>query len=124
MDHPHGHRAQEQNFVTFGNEGETIGFAEIAGEFGEQFVGGDADAGGQAAFGKNRPLQFARHRHRLKERFIGVWWSNRTACSRCIRFDSQARRLTYNVREVEIRFINRNLLDEGPGLRDKRHDVP
>ena len=106
MDHPHGHRSEEQDFVAFGNQCEAVGFAEIAGELGEQFVRGDADAGREAALGKNRPLQLARQRHRLKERFIGIWWRNRAACSRCICIDSQARRLTYNVREVEIRFIN------------------
>src|SRR5205823_13361660 len=108
----------------FGNEGQTVGFTEVTGELGEQFVRGDADAGGKSAFGKKLPLQRARQRHGMKERFIGIVWNNRAACSRCICFDSQGRRPTYCLREVEISFINRNLLDERAGLRDNGHDGP
>lgn len=44
-----GLRAEEGDFVFVADEGEAVGFLVIAAEFGEEFVGSDADAGGEVA---------------------------------------------------------------------------
>jgi len=41
-----GQFAEEFGFAGLADEGEAVGFLEVAAKFGEEFVGGDADAGG------------------------------------------------------------------------------
>jgi hypothetical protein len=50
---PDGQFAEEFGFAGFANEGEAVWLLEVAGEFGEEFVGGDADAGGYPALPAN-----------------------------------------------------------------------
>lgn len=51
VDGADGEGSEEGDAVAVANEGEAIGLLEVATEFGEEFVGGDADAGGEAALG-------------------------------------------------------------------------
>lgn len=38
---------EELDFFGFANDGEAVWFFEVTGEFSEQFIGGDADGGGE-----------------------------------------------------------------------------
>ena len=40
-------RFEEFDFLGFANDGEAVWFFEVAGEFSEQFIGGNADGGGE-----------------------------------------------------------------------------
>lgn len=60
MDIPDGEGSEEVDFILFRDEGETVRLFVIASQFGEELVGGDADAGGEVTFLED-PL-FERHR--------------------------------------------------------------
>ena len=55
------------HFVGVGNEREAVGFAMIARDFGQEFVGGDADGGGQLALGANAIFEALREREGLPQ---------------------------------------------------------
>jgi len=41
IQHPHRQRAEERHLLGFGDEGEPIGLLKVAGDLGQQFVGGN-----------------------------------------------------------------------------------
>lgn len=76
----------------------------IAGNLGQQFVRGDADSCRQPALRANPRLQFAHERQSLAQ--VGIGILRLTAC-----------------RQVEIRLVNRHLLNAGAGAGDDLHDL-
>ena len=65
-----GQFAEEFGFAGLADEGEAVGLLEVTGEFGEEFVGGDADAGGDTALAANGFLHRAADGERGFEEFV------------------------------------------------------
>jgi hypothetical protein len=77
----------------------------VAGDFGQQFVGGNANGGGQLALGQNPLFHMPRQRHGLEQ-----------GCVRVLRLADG--------RHVEIRFVNGHGFYDRAGFGDNLHDVP
>jgi len=100
-----GQGTKEVDLAGFGDAGESGGFAEVAGEFGEELVGGDADAGGEAAFGTDALLEGLGEGLGAQQ---GVVVGAGTVAA--------------VGGDIEVGFVHGDLLDLGAGLGEERHD--
>src|SRR5262245_22854921 len=63
MNRADGERTKKPDLVPFRDKGETVRLLEIAGELGQQLVGGNANAGSKAALTSNTRPHFASDGH-------------------------------------------------------------
>src|SRR4029078_2949996 len=101
-------RAKELHFVALSNERETIWLPKIAGDFSEQFVRSDADAGTKAALESDPLFEVASDRNRSIEPLISVLgWTL----------------LLNNGSKVEVRFIDGHLFDDRITFTNDPHNL-
>lgn len=107
MEGAHREGTEECDLGGFGDDGETGGFLEIAGEFGEEFVGGDSDTGREAAFGSDSVLEG-----------LGEGVGAEEGVVMC------AGAFAAEVGHIEVGFVHGDLLDQGTGPGEEGHDQP
>jgi hypothetical protein len=107
VDGADGEGAEKGDAVRIPNEGEAIGFLEVATEFGEEFVGGDADAGGELALGADAGFDGFGDGQDGGEGGIAIGRGGGGS----------------EGGEVEVGFIDRDLFDEGGELLEQEHDL-
>ena len=100
----HRERAQERHFFRLGDEGKAIGLLMVTGNFGEQFVGGNANGRGELTFRPDRLFQLPGQRNGGAQGVIR-------------RF-----RLTTDG-QIQISLINGHRFDDGAGAGDDGHDL-
>ena len=100
----HGKGTQKLYFFRLGDEGKAIGLLMVTGNFGEQFVGGNANGGGELTFRPDRLFQLPGQRNGRAQGVIR-------------RF-----RLTAD-RQIQVSLINGHRFDNGPGAGDDGHDL-
>src|SRR5262245_4605906 len=105
-------RTKKPNLIPFWNKRKAIGLLKVAGQFGQQLVGGNSYAGRKAAFFRNSFPELPRNGYRSKQRIVHAGQLARRA------FRGN------HAGKIKIGFIDGHLLDEGAARCHDAHDLP